>query len=122
MFETLAIFSCSLQCCFFIFSFFLAQRKADLHVGGYFYAQHTVATTEGHEVTPIFKSGFFVTRCQAKIKTKAVKNFRWPKKARIRANPEKEATRTAMADRLGRQKLKRRIWLAQVFFFAQEDH
>ncbi len=50
------------------------------------------------------------------------------KKVRIRAAPEEEATRTAIADRLGhqgrlgQQKLKNRIWLAQVFFFAQENH
>ncbi len=50
------------------------------------------------------------------------------KKVTIRATPEEEATRTAMADRLGhqgrlgRQKLKKYNLAGPSVFFAQENH
>jgi hypothetical protein len=126
MFETLAIFSCSLQCSFFSFFFFSDPEKSRLACGRiYFYEQHAVATTEGHEVTPFLISGFFFTSGQNK--NNGSKKLLMAKKARIRAYPEEEATRTAMANRLGyqghlgHQKLTKEN-LAGQSFFAQEDH
>jgi hypothetical protein len=40
MYETLAIFSYILQCCFFVV-FFLAQGKANLHVRGFIFTHST---------------------------------------------------------------------------------
>jgi hypothetical protein len=100
--ETLAIFSCSLQCCFSIFfSIFTGPLKSIFECGRiYFYTQDTVATIEGHKVTPFFRSGFY--KMLGQNKTKGNKKFLIAKKVRIRACPELEVTRTAMADCLGR--------------------
>jgi Cu/Ag efflux pump CusA len=43
------------------FLFFSGLEKSRFVCGRiYFYTQHTVATTKGHEVTDFFKSGFFL--------------------------------------------------------------
>ncbi len=61
-------------------------------------------------------------------KTKGSKKLLMAKKARIKACPEGEAIRTAMAGhlghqgRLGRQKLKKENLAGPSVFFAQEDH
>jgi hypothetical protein len=46
---------------FSLFFLFSGLEKSRFVCGRiYFYTQHTVATTKGHEVTPFFKSGFFL--------------------------------------------------------------
>jgi hypothetical protein len=55
-------------------------------------------------------------------KTKGDKKLLIAKKARIRACPELEVTRTAMADCLGRQKLTKENLACPSVFYAQEDH
>ncbi len=83
-----------------------------------------MATTKGHEVTPFLSLDYF-TRCPVKIKAKAVKDL-MAKKARIRAYPEEEATKIAMADclghqgHLGRQKLTKENLAGPSVFL--EDH
>ncbi len=100
IFETLAIFSCSLQCCFSVFSFFLAQQicmweDLFLHTG---YSGHHRRL----EITPYLGLDFFY-KMPGQNKTKGNKKLLIAKKARIRACPEMEVTRTAMADCLGDQ-------------------
>jgi hypothetical protein len=74
MLETLAIFSCSLQCCFFGFSFFW-QRKADLYVGGFIFTHSTHWPPQKAMKSHLFLSLDCFTRCLPKIKRKAVKTF-----------------------------------------------
>jgi hypothetical protein len=72
-----------------------------------------VATTKGHEVTPFFLSLDFFYKISRQNRNKGSTKLLMARKVTIRATPEEEATRTAMADRLGhqgrlgRQKLKK---------------
>ncbi len=68
-----------------------------MHVGGLIFADRI-------QWPPFFRSGFFCKMLGQK-KTKGNEKHLIAKKARIRACPELEVTRTAMADCLGRQKL-----------------
>ncbi len=112
---------------FFIFT---APLKSIFECGRiYFYTKDTVATIEGHKVTPFFRSGFY--KMLGQNKTKGNKNFLIAKKVRIRACPELEVTRTAMADclgrlgcqgHLGRQKPTKENLAGPSVFYSQENH
>jgi hypothetical protein len=110
---------------FRFFSFFLAQRKADLHVGAFIFTHSTQWPPQKAIKSHLFLSLDFFYKMPSQNKTKGSKKLLMAKKARIRACPEEEAIRTAMAGHLGHQaalaarSLKKRIWLAQVFFLPR---
>ena len=93
--------------------FFLAQRKADLHVGGFIFTHSTQWPPQKAMKSHLFLSLDFFYKISRQNRNKGSKKLLMAKKVTIRATPEEEATRTAMANRLGhqgrlgRQKLKK---------------
>ncbi len=104
MFESLAIFSCSLQCCFSVF-FWPREKQICMWEDLFLYTAHS-----GHHRrpwrTPFFKSGFFY-KMPGQNKTKGSKKLLMAKMPEL--GPIQSRIRqknwTATADHLGRQKL-----------------